>query len=258
MRKLSANLILPVSSPPLINGIVHLDEDGNVHRLIDTGGKLSEESSLEFYYGVIVPGFILPWVHLDILLGRAGKSSGDRISSLDAMIAQLDRELPRYGISGMGLVIPENHLNDEGLKRMSSSGTVYHPVIEICPDPEEDHFTAFSRGIKHASGAFNDFDLSCSLTASSPAMKGDMAKYLEEYALSHQNVVPLPDMELPGDDPLNIAGMLPRKGIEKEIAKFTLNAAAHIFEDQDLGSIEPGKRPGLNLIDGKGKLKVLA
>jgi hypothetical protein len=42
----------------------------------------------------------------------------------------------------------------------------------------------------------------------------------------------------------------PRKGITELLPKYTLEAAMKIFEENDLGSLSPGKKPGLNLITG--------
>ncbi|HEC42728.1 MAG TPA: hypothetical protein ENI20_07875 [Bacteroides sp.] len=280
MRKLSANLILPVSSPPLKNGIITLDERGRITDLTDTGGRLREERALEYYNGVIVPGFVLPWFPANYSALKNGT-----IASLE----KLNLELPRYGIKGIGLVLSVENSSDAGFKIMASSDTIYHPVIELCPGPDEDHFKLLNRGIDLVSHAFNEFNLSCSLTACSEAMKGDLGKYLREYSVLHENVIPPSAAGSPSavsqhsqaepssavsppsaagssavsesspENPLDILSRLlhPRKGIEEVISVFTLDAAAAIFEHDELGSIEPGKRPGLNLIEGKNTLKVL-
>jgi len=240
MRKLSANLILPVSSSPLKNGIITLDGNGRILDLVDTGGNLREEPGLEFYKGVIVPGFVIPW-----------------FDPGDTPLEMLDKQLSRYGIKGIGLVLAVDRVTDGGLKFMSASPAIYHPVIELCPGPDQDHFEAFNRGIDLVTHAFNQFNLHCSLTACSPAMKGDMGKLLSEYTATHQNV----SAPSQGKSTVSLNALHrmqhPRKGIEELIPAFTLDAAAGIFEEDELGSIEPGKRPGLNLIVENTVLKVL-
>ena len=265
MRKLSANLILPVSSPPLKNGIITLDDSGRITDLTDTGGKIREERALEYYNGVIVPGYVLPWFPANDPALKNGTIG---------LLEKLDLELPRYGIKGIGLVLSVENVSDAGFKIMASSDTIYHPIIELCPGPDEDHFKLFNRGIDLVSHAFNEFNLSCSLTVPTQAMIGDMGKYLKEYSVLHENVsrpatagqhsqADPPSAAGPpsaeAENPLDILGRLlhPRKGIEAVISAFTLDAAASIFEQDELGSIEPGKRPGLNLIEGKNTLKVL-
>jgi hypothetical protein len=57
IRKISAHYIFPGGAPPLKRGIVCVDEQGEITDLIDTGGELQEISNLEFYHGIITPGF---------------------------------------------------------------------------------------------------------------------------------------------------------------------------------------------------------
>jgi len=66
MRRLSANYIFPGDKPPLKNGIIHVDDDGTILDVIDTGGNLREEASLEFYNGIITPGFVNAHCHLEL------------------------------------------------------------------------------------------------------------------------------------------------------------------------------------------------
>ena len=280
MRKISANLILPVSSPPLKNGIISLDDEGRIRELSDTGGNLREEHGLEFYNGIIVPGFILPWMRLD----EAGFGGGPETSEYPPesqehaaeIMHRLDQDLLLKGIKAVGLVISESIVSDGGFKRMAGSDLIYHPVIELCPEPDEDEFEVFNRGIDLVSRAWNEYKLSCSLTVCSPAMKkGDTGKYLREYNSSHENVSApeqgIPRLIYPSKASLNILKIMqashPRKSIKELLPGFTLESAVNIFENDVLGSIEVGKKPGLNLISGldpeslriteKSSLKVL-
>ena len=66
MRRLSANYVYCVSQPPIKNGIVELDDKGKILSVIDTKGELKESRNLEFYNGVIVPGFINTHCHLEL------------------------------------------------------------------------------------------------------------------------------------------------------------------------------------------------
>lgn len=265
MRKISANLVLPVSSPPLKNGIIRLDARGNILEVIDTEGKLKEESRLEFYSGTIVPGFVLPWVPL---------------KNVAESVRGLDRELSRNGIKGAGIVIQENMAREGGFEQLCNSPLIYHPIIELCPEPGEDEFEVFNRGVDLVSFAWNEFNLSCSLVSCSLTTENsDINRYIREYNASHQHVVPdtgsskMPGAassrfhvaggskmpggaspRIPGGDLLNIMGILrasgPDRDLERLLPAFTLDAAARIFEEDRLGSIEPGKQPGLNLISG--------
>lgn len=66
MRKITAHYIFTNVSKPLKFGILHFDETGKIIRVIDTHGKLTEEENLEFYSGIICPGFINTHCHLEL------------------------------------------------------------------------------------------------------------------------------------------------------------------------------------------------
>jgi len=58
MRKISANYIFPVFSPPIKNGILILDNNGSVIDLIDPVRDAGKSENIEFYNGILVPGFV--------------------------------------------------------------------------------------------------------------------------------------------------------------------------------------------------------
>jgi cytosine/adenosine deaminase-related metal-dependent hydrolase len=66
MRRISANYIYPVYRSPLKNGIVEIDDKGQILNIIDTKGELKESRSLEFYNGIITPGFVNTHCHLEL------------------------------------------------------------------------------------------------------------------------------------------------------------------------------------------------
>jgi len=65
IRKISASYIFAGSSGFLKNGILTLSEDGCVLKLIDTEGTLNEEANLEHYNGILCPGFVSEYCHLE-------------------------------------------------------------------------------------------------------------------------------------------------------------------------------------------------
>jgi aminodeoxyfutalosine deaminase len=64
MRKITADWIFPVSSPPIQNGVIVLDDKGHITS-VDSRENHST-SLLEVYKGVIVPGFINTHCHLEL------------------------------------------------------------------------------------------------------------------------------------------------------------------------------------------------
>jgi len=66
MRRIAANYIYTVEGAILKNGIVEVNNNGKVLKITDTKGELKESSKLEFYNGVITPGFINTHCHLEL------------------------------------------------------------------------------------------------------------------------------------------------------------------------------------------------
>lgn len=142
MRKLSANYIFPVSSPPLKNGIIILDENNIVHQIIDTKGDLKEAENIEFYNGVITPGFINTHCHLELsfLKNKITPNSGmtsfvqqieqKRETSKDIILASIesaDSEMQKNGIVAVG-DISNNNLSFTAKQK---SKLHYHSFIEV-------------------------------------------------------------------------------------------------------------------------------
>ncbi|OFX58770.1 MAG: hypothetical protein A2046_02570 [Bacteroidetes bacterium GWA2_30_7] len=67
MRKISAHFIFPVSQPPIKNGILILDDENKISDLIDPKNtNIDSIANLEFYNGIIVPGFVNTHCHLEL------------------------------------------------------------------------------------------------------------------------------------------------------------------------------------------------
>ena len=66
MRKISAHLILDGRGNSFSKGIVTIDADGTILDIQDTGGMLEEAAGIEFYSGILVPGFINAHCHLEL------------------------------------------------------------------------------------------------------------------------------------------------------------------------------------------------
>jgi cytosine/adenosine deaminase-related metal-dependent hydrolase len=66
MRIFSAQYIFTNAGPPLKRGLIFADEDGTIRSVKDTCGNLEEKESVQFYNGIIVPGFVNCHCHLEL------------------------------------------------------------------------------------------------------------------------------------------------------------------------------------------------
>lgn len=64
IRKITADIIYPVSSAPIENGVVITDENGKILEL--SSRENHDSASLEYHSGAIVPGFINTHCHLEL------------------------------------------------------------------------------------------------------------------------------------------------------------------------------------------------
>jgi cytosine/adenosine deaminase-related metal-dependent hydrolase len=71
MRKIAANYIFPISSEPIKNGVLVLDNSNIIVEIIDNKGELKEAEKTEFYNGILVPGFVVAFMgNEDIYLNK--------------------------------------------------------------------------------------------------------------------------------------------------------------------------------------------
>lgn len=123
MRMLSADLVIPVSAPPLRNGVVTIDEDGTVMQVGERSGI--DTADLEIFQGIICPGFINAHCHLELsyMKGKIPAHSGmvqfiidlieyrnyfrqpghhDATAEIKSAIQDAHNEMMREGIVGVG------------------------------------------------------------------------------------------------------------------------------------------------------------
>ncbi len=78
MKRFSAQYIITASGAILKRGIVTTDDQGLILKIEDTKGKLRESSSIQYFNGIIVPGFVNCHAHLELsdMKGKVEKGGG--------------------------------------------------------------------------------------------------------------------------------------------------------------------------------------
>jgi cytosine/adenosine deaminase-related metal-dependent hydrolase len=141
MRRFSAHYIFIGTGDVLKKGIITVNDEGIITELIDTGGDLKEEASVEFYNGILVPGFINSHCHLELshlrnvfpeklkmaaFLKSIWQLRAAEESAIVEAARKADQEMWRNGISAVG-DISNNNLTF-GIKSLSK--LYYHTFIE--------------------------------------------------------------------------------------------------------------------------------
>jgi aminodeoxyfutalosine deaminase len=141
MRRISAHFILTGAGDVLEKGIITVNDEGIITDLVNTGGDLTEISSLEFYNGVIIPGFVNAHCHLELshlknifpektqlpgFLENIFKYRGSSEEIVLDAAKNADQEMWDNGISAVG-DISNNQLT---FPLKSASPVYYHTFIE--------------------------------------------------------------------------------------------------------------------------------
>ena len=142
MRYLSAHYIFPISAPPLRNGVIYVNDDGCIVDVSDTGGKLEEREKLEFYNGILVPGFVNAHCHLELSHLRGALQPHGGLPAFISSIVKMrpasdgtikaaaktaDEEMTKNGIVAAGDI--SNSADTLSIKR--NSRIRYHTFVEL-------------------------------------------------------------------------------------------------------------------------------
>lgn len=78
MRKIAATYIFPGNQPPIKNGILTCTPDGTILEISENNEKIREQPGLEYYSGILVPGFVNTHCHLELshLKGKIEENTG--------------------------------------------------------------------------------------------------------------------------------------------------------------------------------------
>ncbi len=112
MKRFAAQYIITNSGPPLKRAVINTSDDGTILSVEDTSGDLKEKHSVEFYNGIIIPGFVNCHCHLELshMKGQTAKGTGlatfieeiqstrERIKERQSSIQDADLYMFREGI----------------------------------------------------------------------------------------------------------------------------------------------------------------
>ncbi|MEM7103303.1 MAG: amidohydrolase family protein [Bacteroidota bacterium] len=115
MRKICADIVYPVSQPPIKNGIVVIEDDGTIAEVVKPENFKGEK--FEYHPGVIMPGFINTHCHLELSHMEGKVDTGTSLipfitavvqkrnspqEEIDQAIINADREMFEAGIVAVG------------------------------------------------------------------------------------------------------------------------------------------------------------
>jgi cytosine/adenosine deaminase-related metal-dependent hydrolase len=147
MRKIGADYIFPVSSDPIKNGIIIIDDHGTIKEIIDNKEDNKPIDNLEFYNGIIVPGFINAHSHIELSHYKGKIESKKKLpyfiesilklrqteKSIPELIQEADKKMLQNGFVAVGDVSN----TDDSFKIKAQSKIYYHTFIEVLGNEPE-------------------------------------------------------------------------------------------------------------------------
>ena len=142
MRKITANIIYPVSSPPIKDAYVVIDNNEEIVDIVNYNRNSKEVAGLEYYSGVLIPGFVNAHCHLELshLKGKIEEGRGlshfikqvqtnrkESQKTVEKSMQNTLRYLWSRGINGLGDVAN----SDIGINIKGSSPILTHNFIEL-------------------------------------------------------------------------------------------------------------------------------
>ena len=143
MRHISADYIFPISSEPVKDGVISIDDDGTIIEIKPKSEILNPKSEIEYHKGIICPGFINTHCHLELsyLYKHISENAGmtgfikelvsKRFTFSEEQIQQsiIDAEaaMIKNGIVAVGDISN----NNSTFKQKAKGNLLYHTFIEI-------------------------------------------------------------------------------------------------------------------------------
>ncbi len=210
MRKIAATYILTGYGKLVKNGILVCRDDGIVEKIIENTNSLKEQAGLEYYSGILVPGFVNVHCHLELshLKGKINKKSGignfigninrlrnEEQESIESAIHTTDRKMWASGIAAVGDISNTTHTVETKLK----SKIYYHSFIESFGFHPERADKSFSYA-KFVQDVFLSKGFNATITPHSPYSVSDpLFEKIKGQALKEKSILTIHNQESKGE-----------------------------------------------------------
>jgi cytosine/adenosine deaminase-related metal-dependent hydrolase len=217
MRKLAAETVFTISSEPLQNGIITVEQDGTI-RDISTGDP--DDAGVEWFNGIICPGFVNTHCHLELshmrslleektgmanfIRGILSKRSLHTAEVIASAIEKAEEEMMHNGI----VAVADISNTRDTLQQKSKGNIHYHTFVEIFhPDPAKAS-EVFEKGLEIA-GEFQLSQQSRSTVSLAPhapyTMSEVLLQLINEHVSRNNSISTIHNQESKGEDELFIS-----------------------------------------------------
>jgi len=211
VRKIAATYLFPGDRPPIKNGILICEDDGTVVEIQQPLGNLSEKHGLEFYSGILVPGFVNAHCHLELshlkgkiaekvgisdFVGAVNRLRNEEPETIEQHIFKNDRLMYAAGTAAVGDISNSG----SSLQTKKKSKIFYHTFVEAFGI----HPSRADRAFKLACAVQNEFQLhglSASIVPHSPySVSPPLFKKIREKVKQDESIVSIHNQESKGEE----------------------------------------------------------
>jgi aminodeoxyfutalosine deaminase len=212
MRFFKADIIYPITSPPVENGIVVVNDDG-IFQSVERNDDTLPSDQIETFEGIICPGFINTHCHLELshLKGRLTEKKGLKnfiseivqlresdVDSIKAAMIKSDDVMWQNGIVAIG-DISNSDISSEVKK---NSRIKYHTFVELFDLDESRADQVFEEGVLLLK-KFHHEGLPVSITPHSPySVSSRLFKLISDNAYKFDSILSIHNQETKSEDEL--------------------------------------------------------
>lgn len=288
-RKIAATYIFTGKGKPLKNGIVICENDGTVLDIIDSSDNLTEQTGLEFYSGILVPGFVNACCRFEPSQQQQEASSEQTVSDSSPnaaghpesvvnkkLFSGFSRKMWFNGIAAVG------DISDTPVTFPERNSIQYHNIKLFVPRPDnlrldvshKKKSAEYTSGITQVENRIFQVCNTCFEESKMPesrcSMKNNFVIVCPLSSLSVENRLPPMDFFRSENFSIcigthsleanpNISMLDEMFALQQNFPELTLtdlipyaclNGAQALKINYWAGSLDQGKRPGINLISG--------
>lgn len=202
---ISADYIFPISSEPIKNGVIEIDENGKVLDLFDPENDIIEWNNVTKHEGIICPGFVNTHCHLElsylknqitektslpgfikeIIAKRNSFSEEERLES----IAIAEQELWNNGVVAVGDISN----GDSTFKFKQKSKIQFHTFVEVFGSSPSIAKEAFNTSEKLYDSYFND---KASITPHATySVSNELTQLIHNHCINNNSIVSIHNQE---------------------------------------------------------------
>jgi cytosine/adenosine deaminase-related metal-dependent hydrolase len=208
IHKISADWILPLSSPPIKNGILIFDGNGKILDLINPEKTKEIPNEVEKFDGILCPGFVNTHCHLELSwmknkipektgLGgfvvevQKAKKTTDR-SEIEKAIANADAQMRRNGVVAVGDISNTNY----SFEVKAASNIYYHSFIEVYGSMPWMAEEKFGKAKSTFDILTKEFNLGGSITPHATySVSEALLKLITQHAIKHHSILSIHHQE---------------------------------------------------------------